>query len=335
MKPFHRLLSLTALALAVACDDGSSESLAGLPIVDDAALETHPLDLDLLTRQALISLHEEQGVAALRNATTELRALDRAARAARSAGDDERALGLMRSLRAEQMRLVVEIGGANRATGALSLAAGELALVRGRVTVAHRAGRDVTRAVALADSAELQLQVGDEAQSPEEQLGAAVAAGAALVRANAVLRSVARLQGIEELFGAALGAIREEHGADAARAIAADVFELTRAAHRAGRAQDAVNAQALLNRARAEQLRAIERGLGAATMREAVLNLIATVEWLQAENRSGRSMDARLLASALDLAEQARGALRDGDTRRAYDRAAHAIGIVEALRSSF
>ncbi|MBI4544232.1 MAG: hypothetical protein HY703_03455 [Gemmatimonadetes bacterium] len=301
--------------------------------------------LEYLLRSALHKVRTEKGDSAARALKARLEALEAELRAAREAHDRERFERAQAALRAEQIKIVLEVLGNDVARQVVEGVSRALTEVRAQVAAARAAGKDVSkldaglaRAAQVVDSASAAL--GRQQYDRALDLGTRAASLVSELRfaASVLDGSFIVIPALERLVAEAYHKVVKEQGRDSARALVAKLEQLQKELREAKQAHDRERAERLQAAIRAEQIRVAVAVLGAAAPAHV---LEATVKVLEAVNTQIAALKAagkdvkrleEAAAKAAELIRQARTALESQKLPEALHLATQAGHLVDSLR---
>jgi hypothetical protein len=347
MVPRRLTLLLLLLALA-ACDTTPSDPLSeradlmAMAGVDMASgRPPAPLSLQGLLYSAVHRVYTEQGAGAARALVGDLRRLQEEARSAQSSRDREASTARLRAVQIEELDIVLRVFGEGVPDRVITTVAADGERLRSAVAASTQAGRDLPRGAALL--AELDHTLAEAARAADlgdvrAALDAATRAAAKADGVRLILAEAKRIPALEDLFDAAVDALRQREGPDQTRLELERYNELQRRADASVGAGDRQRTHSALQAVRTEQVDIVLRVLGAdATRRmlDAFSYSIEDVDRALAEARQGgRDIGKleRMAASARDLRNRASTALAAGDPETALDLGSHAVGLLNAIR---
>jgi hypothetical protein len=347
MVPRRLTLLLLLLALA-ACDTTPSDPLSeradlmAMAGVDMASgRQPAPLSLPGLLYSSVHRVYTEQGPGAARALVGDLRRLQEEARSAQSSRDREASTARLRAVHDEELDVVLRVFGDGVVDRVITTVAADGERLRSAVAASTQAGRELPRGVALL--AELDHTLAGAARAADlgevrQALDAATRAAALADGVRLVLAEAKRIPGLEDLFDAAVVALRQRQGPDQARRELERYNELQRLAAASVGSGDRQRAHSALQAVRTEQVDVVLRVLGvdaARRMLDAFSYSILDVDrTLAAARQGGRDIGKleRMAASARDLRARASTSLAAGDAATALDLGSHAVGLLNAIR---
>ena len=334
------LLLLTALFVS-ACEE---TAIAPVDAADDFALAVvgptplgarpSALTLPGLLHGAIHHVYTDRGAAEAHSLVEDLSRLQDEARAATGAGNDELAASLLRRAHAERLRIVLDVFGTGAAAATLRRARTEERSLHARME--RLRGTD-SEPVHVSD---LLVQVSDllaraaSADDPHATLDHATRAAALLEAAQLALSEAGRIPGLDEAFRAATARV----DTNARSGAHAEYHRLSISADQAARAGDRQRAHALMERARAQQIRLVLEVFGAEAGRrmleQARVASADVLASLRAARRTGQDVTRleRMHATARDMLVRADAAFESGDAGTALDLGSHAVTLLNALR---
>jgi len=293
-----------------------------------------------LFRTALITVGKERGPRLLQRDLANWRRLNDEARAALSVGDRQVAQARIEAVRAEQIRLVVNVLGHKAVHRAVQDVGVSLARAGIELNNAEIAGKEVRRARAMTAQVNELMQRANVALERSDH----EAALDQLTRASDLLDGVAhflitlqRIPALETLFEEAVArAGRQQHRA-ALDSMLASLDTLNADARRALRNGQRERAQRSLEAVRKEQIRVVLSALDSGTVHGLIKQVDAGLAVSAARvNRLTdvrlRDRASRMLDEASSLIARAHKAHEQRAAATALDLASHAAGLVNALQ---
>ena len=288
--------------------------------------------LQSLFEEAMRVEQHRRGPAALESALDMWEARQAEVRAAHATGDPAAVQARLQAMRNEEIRFVLGVFGSGVVTRVLSETNVALANARVRLIEAARQGAQTASAEISAEEISQLLSRATSlvSRDPVRALDLAAEAARLLAGIDDAIIELRRLRGVETLFPEIAPRLKAED-------LRAHV-RLQSQAHAALRSGDRHLASRQLAAVRAEEIRLVLKATGDAASGRllqqvdgSIAEMRLSVQALKATGTDAIRRE-RMLATAIDLYEQAETAEAEGDHAKALDLGSHAAGLLNALR---
>ena len=345
--PFKAIAAFAVSAgLAVGCDrtpTDLAEIEALLAAAGRTSSDARSFDsvLPALLRQAIAAVDKAKGKDGVEDLLSNWRDLQEQLKAEAPGAGRSAIEAKLAEIHAEELRIVHRVLGNNATTRLVSETDAGLAGAELSISAAAGAGRDVTRARAIARQIRQKLAASHTAMSNKSEREALQHAAEAAGMLNTMrhhLLELQRIAGLETLYPRAIEQVTRERGAAAADAMVAKFSALNTRTRVALRSGDRQRAQDGLVQMRAEQIRVVREVLGSHAAHRLVSDVDARSQEIAAAltafDNAGRDVIKyqRMLRTAVDLGKRASTALDNGDYASALDLGSHAAGLLNTLQ---